>query len=100
MSVLDASGQQVCFHEVEKRATVRKISVRSGCFCNPGLDEVNSQVNPEGLKETFSAVGEASGSETLARLSEIRRGTRISVGFAFTCRGLDAFVEVVQSFRE
>ena len=100
MSVLDANGNRVCFREVEKRASDRQVSVRSGCFCNPGLDEVNSKVSVEELKETFGAIGKMGGGEILARLSGIRGATRVSVGIASTKADLDAFVEVVESFRD
>lgn len=100
MSVLKATGERVCFHEVENRAAAQRVSVRSGCFCNPGLDEVNSNVSIEELQETFSAIGGASGSEILTRLSEIRGATRISVGMASTYEDINVFIEVVKSFQE
>ncbi len=99
MSVLNAQGKRVCFKEVEAKAAAAGISVRSGCFCNPGLDEVNSRITPEELRETFSALGSLEGGEILARLSEIRGATRISFGVATRVEDIDAFIAVVSTFR-
>ena len=38
-NVLDARGDVVPYEEVEARARAAGISVRGGCFCNPGASE-------------------------------------------------------------
>lgn len=100
LNVLDATGQRHCFKAVEARAADRRVSIRAGCFCNPGLDEVNSRIEAGELAATFEALLSPGVSQALKRLSELRGATRASVGIATTVRDLDAFVAVIESFKE
>ena len=38
-NVLDARGDVIAYEEIEARARAAGISVRGGCFCNPGASE-------------------------------------------------------------
>jgi selenocysteine lyase/cysteine desulfurase len=39
-NVLTLAGQVVDYRQVEAQANARRISLRTGCFCNPGAREV------------------------------------------------------------
>ena len=39
LNVLDPSGRVIPYRQVEARARARRISLRGGCFCNPGASE-------------------------------------------------------------
>lgn len=100
LNVLDPAGERLCYKRVEERANDRKISIRSGCFCNPGLDEVNSRISPEELEHHFTLVNGEVTQDAMKHLSAIRGGTRVSVGMATTQRDIDAFIEILESFRK
>lgn len=98
-TVFDERGKRRCFREVEARTAEHRVSVRSGCFCNPGLDEINSEVSPEELEQHFTIAGGMNHAEIMASLSAIRGATRASVGIATTTRDIDVLIEVLASFR-
>ena len=69
-NVLDRRGDVVPYEEVEARARDAGISVRGGCFCNPGASE-------SGVRVRRRAGGEMSrGDEALGmeRVATSRRG--------------------------
>lgn len=41
MNFFDEKGLPFPLHAIERLANDRLISIRTGCFCNPGVDEVN-----------------------------------------------------------
>ena len=42
MCFKNPDGSKISFEKIEALANERGISIRSGCFCNPGLDETNN----------------------------------------------------------
>jgi len=42
MNFFDAAGEMYPFEYIEAKTNDRNISIRSGCFCNPGIDEINN----------------------------------------------------------
>jgi selenocysteine lyase/cysteine desulfurase len=46
-NVLDDAGRAVPFADVEARARAAHVSVRGGCFCNPGASEAAFGFDPE-----------------------------------------------------
>jgi len=46
-NVLDGRGRVVPYDMVERRARTERISVRGGCFCNPGASETAFQFVPD-----------------------------------------------------
>jgi len=55
MNFFRADGSTIPFEEVEEKANEHKISIRSGCFCNPGIDEVNNCVTMDELAGYFTS---------------------------------------------
>ena len=41
LNLLDINGQLLSMNYIERLATAKMISFRTGCFCNPGIDELN-----------------------------------------------------------
>jgi molybdenum cofactor sulfurtransferase len=50
----DASGRIIDPHKVEEDAARRRISLRTGCFCNPGAGEVAFGLTHEDLERCFA----------------------------------------------
>lgn len=89
-------GTRIHIERIEALANERNISIRSGCFCNPGLDEIKNHLTGEAIAASFTE-------ENLSRyehvndlfnaLKNVRGATRVSVGIATTRRDLDLFIE-------
>jgi selenocysteine lyase/cysteine desulfurase len=88
-------GKQFPFQWVEHMANQLLISVRTGCFCNPGIDEVNSCVTNDELSRFYTSRDHGSYSEWLTFVGKIRGAIRLSVGIATTKSDLDRFFNFV-----
>ena len=53
-NLLDPQGRLVDHHEVERRAEAQRISLRTGCFCNPGSGETALRLGRAELEDCFS----------------------------------------------
>ena len=53
-NIFDKDGQFIDHRIVEERANAMKISLRTGCFCNPGGGEVALGISEEELSACFS----------------------------------------------
>ena len=87
--------QQVPFEEVERRANSCNISLRTGCFCNPGIDEINNDLSSDELHDFFTSNLHGGYREIINALQKMRGATRISVGLATTKFDLDQFLNFV-----
>ena len=100
INFVDSRGQQVDHQEVERRASARGISLRTGCFCNPGAGELALGLTAETMA---ACMDETSGSETTA---EIRRclgphgagAVRVSFGMASNFADAHACLELAREF--
>ncbi len=97
MAFYDAVGRRFPFEGVEAGANRRRISLRSGCFCNPGLDEINSGVSAAALQTFFAEDPDADYPRMIAFLGSMRGATRVSVGLATVKQDLDCFLDFVRS---
>lgn len=98
MSFFNPNGTKISVDRVESLANDRSISIRSGCFCNTGLDEINYCVNPEELKQFFTTRENGNLRDLMEALSNTRGSTRVSVGIATVKKDLDAFISFASSF--
>ncbi|MDI1356537.1 MAG: aminotransferase class V-fold PLP-dependent enzyme [bacterium] len=107
MSFFDKNGNMFSYPEIEEYANGMMISIRSGCFCNPGIDEINSSLNQEDMSGYFENQNPDHylGSEKevyedmIKFFGKMRGGTRISVGLATTSADLKKFLEFVESLK-
>lgn len=104
MNCYDPEGRLLDYRRIEELAGDRRISLRTGCFCNPGAGEA-----AEGLTEDDMRSAAASGIEmTLPRFLQFmqRRGgksagaIRASLGLASNTRDVDRFVAFLESLRD
>ncbi len=96
-NVLDSAGGVVDFWKVEASAAERRISVRTGCFCNPGASETARGLTAVEMEHVF-ALGRRPSVEDLRRLLPGRAlgAVRVSVGIATTARDINQFVVFLQ----
>jgi molybdenum cofactor sulfurtransferase len=104
MNFYDPEGHLLDYRRVEELASARRISLRTGCFCNPGAGET-----AEGLtEEDVLAAVEEEADMTLPRFLQIitHRGgksagaVRVSLGIASNFTDVETFYEFVKSLRD
>jgi len=99
-NLLDGQGRPVPYEAVESAAGAAGISVRGGCFCNPGAAEVAFRM-PSG--ETLDCLHRLRDDFTLARFRECLGGAvpvgavRASLGIASEPRDIQRLVGVLQA---
>ncbi len=98
-NVSDGEGHAFPFEEVEQRANSQLISLRTGCFCNPGIDEVNNCVTTEEMAKYFSSRKTGNMHDMFEFLGKMRGAIRISVGIPTSVGDLERFIQFLQGYR-
>ena len=99
-NVLDASGRPLPYAIVEAAARDAGISVRGGCFCNPGAAEAAFGVDLARLKTCLTHLGGAFTPERLSACAGIEVGAiRASVGLANNEHDIGRLLELLAAFR-
>jgi selenocysteine lyase/cysteine desulfurase len=104
MNLYDPAGHLLDYRRVEELAGEEHMSLRTGCFCNPGAGETAEGITDEDV----AAAMEIRKDLTLPRFLEIvtARGgksagaIRVSFGLASNFADADRFVRFVESFRD
>lgn len=87
------AGGRYQFEQIEALANEKNISLRSGCFCNPGIDETNNCLTDAELAKYYSSHNNGNYKDMMYYLGKMRGATRISVGIATVKKDLDVFIE-------
>lgn len=95
----DASDGIIDHREVERRASDRKISLRSGCFCNPGAGELALGLSRGELEKCFAKSPRMTRDDLRLCIDAKATGAvRISLGLASNFADAQAFVEFAATF--
>ncbi len=104
MNFYDPNGHLLDYRRIDELAGLERISLRTGCFCNPGAGET-----AEGLTEEDMRAGMAEGADiTLPRFLQImqHRGgksagaIRVSLGFVSNLADVERFLRFAAGFRD
>jgi selenocysteine lyase/cysteine desulfurase len=101
-NVLDSCGRAIPFARVVHRARDEGVSLRGGCFCNPGAAEAALEFPFEGSRKCFARA--AHDGFSIEKLSAcLGRDTavgavRASIGMPTNTRDLDRALSVIRSF--
>jgi molybdenum cofactor sulfurtransferase len=104
MNFHDADGTLLDFRRIEELAAYQGISLRSGCFCNPGAGETAGHLTEDDMR-----AGLAEGADiTLPRFLQVmqQRGgkslgaIRVSLGLASNFADVDRFLQFAAGFRD
>ena len=104
LNLYDPDGHLLDYRRIEELASAQHISLRTGCFCNPGAGET-----AEGLTEEDMLAGIAAGDDVnLPRFVQIiqHRGgksagaIRASLGMVSNFADVQRFIGFVESFRD
>jgi selenocysteine lyase/cysteine desulfurase len=96
LNFYDEAGHPIDHQEIERRAARRRISLRTGCFCNPGAGEVAMGLSRGEIEACFSD----GPSEARMTYEDLRRcidpkaagAVRVSLGLASNFADVHAFV--------
>ena len=103
--LVDPAGRPYDVYDVEADAARERISVRSGCFCNPGDGEVAHHISREEMEACFADPGAA---VTLLQCQQriedetgkVPNTIRVSLGLASDFGDVYRFMAFAESYRD
>lgn len=98
MNFMDQKGNPFLVETIEHRANALGISVRSGCFCNPGIDEMKCDISSDELTQYFTMHADGNFGNKQYFLGRLRGATRISVGLSTNKADIEKFISFAKSF--
>jgi selenocysteine lyase/cysteine desulfurase len=104
MNFYDPDGHLLDYRRVEELAAERRISLRTGCFCNPGVGEAAEGISEDDIAAAMAATPELSLPRFLQFITH-RNGKsagsiRVSFGIASTFADAWAFREFAAGLRD
>jgi len=103
LNVIDPQGIPWDIGEIEDRAARVGISLRSGCFCNPGVGEVIYGLSAEQIEELFhdeSLTFDCMRTRVRQRYGQEVGATRASLGIATNFADVHRFLQFLEEFRD
>jgi selenocysteine lyase/cysteine desulfurase len=98
INFFDTHGKQYPFEYIEGKANAENISLRTGCFCNPGVDEINNSLCEKRLKQYFTSRHDGEYKDMIGFLGNMRGAVRVSIGFPTTRSDLNKFLSFAKKF--
>lgn len=105
INLYDPQGHLLDYRRVEELAGNEGISLRTGCFCNPGAGEIAEGLTEEDMRAGY-ALGDDINLQSFLRLMQSRGqnksagAIRVSVGLASNFADVWRFVGFVSGFRD
>ncbi len=100
LSFYDTDGRVIPIEVIERKAAEKNISIRTGCFCNPGVDEINNCISTEEMAKYFTSRDQGSYQDMIAFIGKLRGAVRVSVGFITNAKDLQKFREFAARFKD
>ena len=102
LNLYDTNGHFIDHRVVEERANVAGISLRTGCFCNPGGGELALGISAEELASCFVGAHERLALEEFRRCIDDKStgAVRVSLGLVSNFADIYRFVEFVRGFAD
>jgi selenocysteine lyase/cysteine desulfurase len=92
MNFFDMQGNAYPYYFIEQLANADGISIRTGCFCNPGIDELNNNISEDQLRQYFATRGNGDAVDMIQYLSKSRGAVRVSFGLPTTTVDIGRFI--------
>ena len=104
MNFYDPDGHLVDYRRVEELAGERRISLRTGCFCNPGAGEAAEQLTEADMRAAMDAGGEMNLAK-FVQLMQARGGKaagaiRVSFGIVSSLHDAVRFLAFAEELRD
>jgi selenocysteine lyase/cysteine desulfurase len=102
LNLYDPNGHFIDHRVVEERANAAGISLRTGCFCNPGGGELALGISAEELASCFVGARDRLALEEFRRCIDDKStgAVRVSMGLVSTFGDVYRFVEFVRGFAD
>lgn len=99
LNLNDRQGNLIDFRMIERRANAANISLRTGCFCNPGVSEVIGGLTQVDLESFFRARPPMAFSDFLSAIGISSPGAvRVSFGLPSNLADAQRFVEFATGY--
>ncbi len=98
-NICDEEGKTFPWDYVEHLANEEKISLRTGCFCNPGIDEISNCISTNETAKYYDNLKEGGYAEVIKTMGKLRGAIRISVGLASNFNDVNSFINFVKTFK-
>lgn len=99
-NLFSPSGEPLSYFLIEQAANEQKISLRTGCFCNPGIDEINHAIGKEELSRYFTSHTITDLDHMSDSLGRMRGAIRVSLGWASNYNDVDRFLRFLEGYLE
>jgi len=100
-NVCDRGGTPIPYTVVEARARRANVSLRGGCFCNPGASEAAFALDANRIATCLDTLGADFTPERFAECTNTAVGAvRASIGMANSAADIGRAIGVVASFRD
>ncbi|HXX79093.1 MAG TPA: aminotransferase class V-fold PLP-dependent enzyme, partial [Ktedonobacteraceae bacterium] len=100
-NVCDPSGVVLDCYAIQEEANQHGISIRSGCFCNPGVREIALGLAREDLASVFRQKEHMTYEQFLHIIDGRKQGAlRVSVGLATNFSDVYQFVQFARTIKE
>lgn len=102
-SFLDPDGQILDYRHAEGLASEASISLRTGCFCNPGAGEIAHDILRDEMSHCFVGPEPVSYAQLFAMMKESGRTAstfRVSLGIASNFADVWRFIEFARTLRD
>lgn len=98
LNFLDKAGHLFPFQYIEDCANAENISLRSGCFYNPGIDEINHCLSRDQVQGYFTSREHGDYFDMIRFLNKLRGAIRISIGLPTTRKDIYTFISFAEKF--
>jgi molybdenum cofactor sulfurtransferase len=101
MNFHDPKGKVFNFHEIEESAGRFNISLRTGCFCNPGAGEIAFGLTKSDMSDCFENEERASFEHCIiAAKGKTAGAVRVSLGIATNFADVSRFLDYCNTFKD
>jgi selenocysteine lyase/cysteine desulfurase len=105
LNFYDPSGHLVDYRRIEELAAEKNISLRTGCFCNPGAGETAEDLTAEDMRAGVAQIGAEINLQRFLTAMQERGGKtagaiRVSLGLVSNFADVQHFMDFAQSFKD
>jgi len=105
MNFYDPNGHLIDYRRIEELAGEAGISLRTGCFCNPGAGEMAEDLSAEDMRAGMAAMGEDINLLRFSQAMQARGGKsagaiRVSTGIASNFADVERFLSFVSGLKD
>jgi selenocysteine lyase/cysteine desulfurase len=100
---VDPAGEVLDYRRIEMLASDARISLRTGCFCNPGAGEIAHGITHDEMAQCFRSSEPVTYQQlydTMQQSGKTAATFRISLGIASNFADVRAFMNFAQQFRD